>query len=48
MWLCRQIQTHTIVDMSERRNQANKQKMTIQTRNTKEIHLSQRWVVPIR
>jgi hypothetical protein len=30
MWLCRQIQTHKIADMSERRKQANKQKKTKQ------------------
>jgi hypothetical protein len=30
MWLCRQILTHTIADMSERRKQANKQKKTKQ------------------
>jgi hypothetical protein len=28
MWLCRQIQTHKIADMSERRKQANTQKKT--------------------
>jgi hypothetical protein len=30
MWLCRQILTHKIADMSERRKQANKQKKTKQ------------------
>jgi hypothetical protein len=30
MWLCRQIQTHKIADMSERRKKANKQKKTKQ------------------
>jgi uncharacterized membrane protein len=30
MWLCRQIQTHKIADISERRKQANKQKKTKQ------------------
>jgi uncharacterized membrane protein len=30
MWLCRQIQTHKIADMSERRKQANKQMKTKQ------------------
>jgi hypothetical protein len=48
MWLCRQIQTHKIADMSERRKQANKERRQKNTRNTKEILLSQRWVVPIR
>jgi hypothetical protein len=36
MWLCRQIQTHKIADvsdMSERRKQANKQKKTKQHLN---------------
>jgi uncharacterized membrane protein len=31
-WLCRQIQTHKIADMSERRKKANKQKKTKQHR----------------
>jgi hypothetical protein len=30
MWLCRQIQTHKIADMSDRKKQANKQKKTKQ------------------
>jgi hypothetical protein len=30
MWLCRQIQSHKIADMSERSQQANKQKPTKQ------------------
>jgi hypothetical protein len=48
MWLCRQIPKHKIAGMPKRRNQANKQKKKETTRNTKEILLSQQWVVPIR
>jgi hypothetical protein len=48
MWLCRQIPKHKIADMLKGRNQANKNKQNETIRNTKEILLSQRWVLPIR